>query len=186
MKQLFFDLETTGVDYIKNGIHQISGMIVIDDEIKEDFNFKVQPHKGDIVSNEALAVAGVTLEAIRQYPPVMEVYAEFISLLQKYVDKYDKQDKFFLCGYNNASFDTPFLRQWFEKCGDKYFGSWFWSHSIDVIVLAGERLKKERHLMPNFQLRTVAARCGIEVDETKLHDAMYDVSLTKLIYDSIQ
>lgn len=30
MKLLFFDLETTGVNPGKNGIHQISGEIVID------------------------------------------------------------------------------------------------------------------------------------------------------------
>lgn len=29
-KLLFFDLETTGVKYWRNGIHQISGAVVID------------------------------------------------------------------------------------------------------------------------------------------------------------
>lgn len=40
-KLFFFDLETTGVKYWKNGIHQISGAIVIDGEVKERFNFIV-------------------------------------------------------------------------------------------------------------------------------------------------
>ena len=39
MKLLFFDLETTGTDYRKHAIHQISGEIVIDGEIKERFNY---------------------------------------------------------------------------------------------------------------------------------------------------
>ena len=30
MKLLFFDLETTGIKYWRNGVHQISGEIVID------------------------------------------------------------------------------------------------------------------------------------------------------------
>jgi DNA polymerase-3 subunit epsilon len=34
MKLLFYDLETTGTDSEKNGIHQISGKIVINGEVK--------------------------------------------------------------------------------------------------------------------------------------------------------
>lgn len=41
-KLFFYDLETTGVKYWKNGIHQISGAIVIDGEVKERFNFRVK------------------------------------------------------------------------------------------------------------------------------------------------
>ena len=33
-KLFFYDLETTGVKHWKNGIHQISGRIVIDGELK--------------------------------------------------------------------------------------------------------------------------------------------------------
>lgn len=33
-KLFFYDLETTGVKYWQNGVHQISGAIVIDGEIK--------------------------------------------------------------------------------------------------------------------------------------------------------
>jgi DNA polymerase-3 subunit epsilon len=42
MKYFFFDLETTGTKYWKNGIHQISGLIEIDGEIKEKFDFREQ------------------------------------------------------------------------------------------------------------------------------------------------
>jgi DNA polymerase-3 subunit epsilon len=44
MKLFFFDLETTGVNPGKNGIHQISGEIVIDGKTMERFDFKVQPN----------------------------------------------------------------------------------------------------------------------------------------------
>ena len=44
MKLLFFDLETTGIKYWRNGVHQISGEIVIDGVTKESFNFNVCPH----------------------------------------------------------------------------------------------------------------------------------------------
>lgn len=49
MKLLFFDLETTGVNPGKNGIHQISGMIEIDGVEKEHFNFHVQPNPKAVI-----------------------------------------------------------------------------------------------------------------------------------------
>lgn len=46
MEKLFvYDLETKGTLFWKHGIHQISGAIVINGEIKERFNFKVRPNE---------------------------------------------------------------------------------------------------------------------------------------------
>lgn len=185
MKQLFYDLETTGTMYWRNGIHQFSGMVVIDGEIKETFNYKVCPNPKADITEEALQVAGVSKEDILQYPPMQEVYSEFVQMLGKYVDKYDKTDKFFLCGYNNASFDNQFLRAWFVQNGDNYFGSWFWSSAIDVMVLATQALMEVRSRMLNFKLCTVSQAFGIKIEEEKLHDAMYDIYLTYEVYKRI-
>lgn len=185
MKVLFFDLETTGTMVNRHGIHQISGMIVVDGEIKERFNFHVQPNpKADVVK-EALDVAGVTKEQIMAYPPMGEIYQKFVDMLAKYADRYNKQDKFFLAGYNNASFDNQFLRAWFLQNNDKYFGSWFWSNSIDVMVLATPYLAAKRAEMENFKQGTVAKHLGIAIDESRLHDALYDIEVCKAIYDIV-
>ncbi len=185
MKLLFFDLETTGVYPGKHGIHQISGEVVIDGITKEKFDFKVQPNPKCVIEEQALQVGGVTREQIQAYPPMGEVYQEFVSMLEKYVDKYDRKDKFFLVGYNNASFDNKFLRGFFLQNGDKYFGSYFWSNSIDVMVLASAKLASKRSEMENFKLATVAKFLEINVEEDKLHDAGYDIYLTKSIYDKV-
>lgn len=185
MKQLFYDLETTGTMYWRYGIHQFSGMVVIDGEIKETFNYKVRLNPKADIAEEALQIAGVTRGDIELYPPMQEVYSEFVQLLGKYVDKYDKTDKFFLCGYNNASFDNQFLRAWFVQNGDNYFGSWFWSSPIDVMVLAAQALMEVRSRMLNFKLCTVAQAFGIKIEEEKLHDAMYDIYLTYEVYKHI-
>jgi len=185
MKFLFFDLETTGVNPGKNGIHQISGMIEIDGVEKERFNFHVQPNPKAVIEEQALSVAGVTREQVMAYPSMRDVYNQFVTMLGKYVDKYDKQDKFFLVGYNNASFDNQFLRGFFLQNGDNYFGSWFWSNSIDVMVLASHHLASRRHEMENFKLATVAKFMGINVDDEALHDAFYDIHLTKEVYNKI-
>lgn len=107
-------------------------------------------------------------------------------MLAKYVDKFNKKDKFFLVGYNNASFDNQFLRGFFLQNGDNYFGSWFWSNSIDVMVLASNKLVERRAEMENFKLSTVAKFLGIQVSEDNLHDAFYDIYLTKAIFDIVK
>lgn len=185
IKKLFFDLETTGVDERKNSIHQMSGWIEMDDEIVDKFDWNVRPHPKARIDEEALEVGNVTEEQIQSYAPMEEIYARLIKLLGKHIDKYNSKDKMFLVGFNNRSFDDKFFRKFFEYNNDPYFGSWFWSHSIDVMVLASEDLIKERTKMKNFKLATVAKQYGIEVDSDKLHDSNYDLELTRDIYRSI-
>lgn len=185
MKLLFFDLETTGTNPGRNGIHQISGEIVIDGITKEQFDFHVQPNPKATIEEEALKVAGVTREQVLAYPPMQEVYSQFVAMLGKYVDKYDKKDKFFLVGYNNAAFDNQFLRGFFMQNGDKYFGSWFWANTFDVMVLATAYLATRRPDMVDFKLSTVAKTLGVDVDNEALHNAMYDIHLTKAVFDIV-
>ena len=192
-KIFFYDLETTGTKFWKNGIHQISGAVYIDNEKVEEFDFRVQPNPICKIEIEALDIAGVSIADLIDYEPMEEVYGKIETMLGKYVDKFKKTDKFHLAGFNNAGFDNPFFRAFFvqnapnKKSADygNYFGSWFWSDSIDVMVLASNYLKDKRHEMENFKLSTVAKFLGIEVDETKLHDALYDIYLTHAIYEIV-
>lgn len=185
MKLLYFDLETTGVKYWKNGIHQISGIIEIDGIIKDEFNYLVRPYEKAIIEPEAMTIGKVTEQQICLYPPMKEIHSKLLFKLGKYVSKFDTKDKFFLVGYNNSSFDNNFLRAFFVQNGDNYFGSYFWSNSIDVMVLASQYFIKKRVSMENFKLHTVAKHCRIDIDEKKLHDATYDILLTREIYKKI-
>ncbi len=180
-KLFYYDLETTGVLPYRHGIHQISGQITIDDVVREEFDYRVQPNPKAEITPEALAVCGVTKEQILAYPEMSIVYKDLIKTLSKYVDKFNKKDKFHLVGYNNASFDNPFFRGFWKQNNDEYFGSWFWADSIDVMVLASNYLMPVRSTMIDFKLSTVAKQLGIVVDDTKLHDAKYDIFLTSEI-----
>ncbi len=182
MKLLFFDIETTGLNFWQHGIHQLAGCIEIDGVVKAEFNYKIAPNPQAKIQAEALAVGNITLEQIQAYTPMEEVYKQFTTLLGTYVDKFDKKDKFYLIGFNNAAFDNPFLRAWFVQNGDQYFGSWFWSVPIDTFVLAGQHFLEKRPDMPDFKLQTVATSLGIVVDESMFHDALYDITITKEIY----
>lgn len=186
MKLFFYDLETTGVNPGRNGIHQISGMIVIDGEVKETFDFKVRPNPKATIEKSALEVGGVTEEQILSYPPMETVYKQqLIPMLDRYIDRFNKTDKFYLVGYNNAHFDNDFLRGFFLQNGDKYFGSYFWANCFDCMVLATPYLADIQPSMENFKQGTVAKALGIQVDDDKLHDALYDIKVCAEIYDKV-
>lgn len=182
IKKLFYDVETTGVDERQNGIHQISGCFEIDGAVAEYFNFHVAPNPKAKITPEALTVGGVTEEQIKAYEPMEVVFKRFKAMLRKYCDPYDKKDKIYLVGYNNAHFDDDFLRAWFIQNGDTFFGSWFWAGALDVMVLASQYLIDRRVKMDNFKLMNVAVEVGLVVDESRLHDANYDIELTRAVY----
>lgn len=185
MKLLYLDVETTGTDPKKNGIIQISGIIEIDGEEKETFDFPVQPFESDVIEQSALDVNKVERAFLQELPSAATVYGQLIALLSKYVDRFNKRDKFVVVGYN-AAFDTQFLREWFAKNGDKYYGSWFWHPYVDVMTLTMAFNLDSRPTLPDFKLITVAKFLGFAIDEAGLHNALYDVLLTKLIYRKVR
>lgn len=180
--KIFYDVETTGENPRKHSIHQIAGLVEVDDMVQEKFNIYSRPHPNAILEPAALNVSGVTEEQILSYPSMTDAKNNFCRILAKYINRYDKNQKAYLVGFNNRGFDDRFLRMWFTLCDDQFFGSWFWSDSRDTLVLASEYLESRRTSMPNFQLHTVAETLGIPVEESKLHDARYDVELTRQIY----
>ena len=184
IKLIYLDVETTGVDHIKNGIHQISGIVEVDYEVKETFNFKVQPRPGCQIDQDALDLGKVTADQINSYPPQKEVFKQFKAVLDKHINSYDKLDKAFFVGYN-SHFDCNFLRQFFTDNDNKFFGSYFWAGTIDVMSLALNHLKLVRNRMKNFKLPTVAEKFGIKVEES-LHDASYDIKVTRQIYHMLE
>lgn len=185
MQKLFFvDTETTGTDKIKNGIIQIAGKIIFFENgvylLKEKFNFTVRPFPNDIIEPKALEVNGKTKEEIMQYETPLTVYRKIILMLEKYCDKFNKTDKFTFVGYNSP-FDFGIMWEWFVKCGDNYFGSWFWTPDICVMRMAADYIGEKRKLLPNFKLGTVAKYFNL-APEGNLHDAMTDIDVTVQIY----
>jgi DNA polymerase-3 subunit epsilon len=185
MKIVYIDLETTGLDWKMHGIHQIAGYVEVDYKLVDTFNFKVQPKKGCMISKDALEIGRVTIDQLRTYPMMDEVHKQFTAVLAKHVNKFNKKDKAFFCGYN-AYFDNGFMRNFFQDNKDSFFGSWFHSGTLDVMGLALNKLKFERDTMENFKLMTVAKKLGLNVDEAETHDAMYDIRLTREMYHIIE
>lgn len=186
MKIIVIDTETTGTLYYKHYIHQLSGMIVIDDVIKEKFNFNIAPHEKALVDEQALKVSGVDLATIQSYPHRTTQFNAFKAILAKYVDPYNPTDKFFILGYNNSWFDNEFLRSYFTLEGSEDWGCWFWQNTLDAMILASYYLMPDRAKMPSFKLKRVAIWLGIKIDESRLHDAVYDCELTWAVYNKVK
>ena len=185
MKLCFIDLETTGTDPAKNGILQVSGIIRVprmeNVSTEYTFNLRIRPFPTDEIENEALKSNG--LDPNVGFTP-REAHTELLKVLGRYVDKYNKRDKLFFVGYN-AKFDYDFLRRFFDKLHDKYFGSWFFAPALDVMSLALQELIEKRSAMENFKLATVCRTMGIEFDLEKAHGAEYDIAKTAELYDKL-
>lgn len=180
--KLFYDLETTGADVRRHSIHQIAGIIEVNDVVVESFDIRTRPHPKALYEDSALRVCGKTREQIEAYQPMVGGLRAFKAISGKYVDQFDKSQKIHLIGFNNRFFDDVFLRAWFEHNGDSSIGTWFWGDTIDVLPLASEYLLDRRATMPSFKLHRVAKTLGISTDKEELHDALYDVGITRQIY----
>lgn len=188
MKLLFLDLETTGIDYNKHAIIEISGIVDIDNEVKQEFQLFAAPRSGQIVSKEALKLQGLTIENLKDekvFKNPLDVHKQLLETLGLYVNKFDKADKFFLIGYNILHFDIDFLRKWFELASDNYYGSWLFNPGIDVMAISAYLLMSKRMELENFKLGTVAKYFGVEIDDSKLHSGLYDVQITRELYYKI-
>jgi DNA polymerase-3 subunit epsilon len=114
-KLLFLDVETTGLNAAVNGIVQLSGIIEIDGEVKEAFDYRLKPFPEDEISDEALVVSGITREELTTYEEPHKIYKKLKELLSKYVNPYDRlSERFIAVGYN-FQFDYDFLNSFFVK-----------------------------------------------------------------------
>lgn len=185
MKEIYIDVETTGVNSYKNDLVQLSGIIEIHGEEKERFDILSRPIQENNIDPKALKVIGKTKEELMEYPPHLEGYHQFTKIMRKYVDPFNKLDKFLFIGYNSR-FDEGFLRSWFYSANDRYFGSWFHWPAIDISNICALYLADKRAGMKNFKLMTVAEEMGIDIDESQAHDAMYDIIVTREMYKIIR
>lgn len=185
MKRFFYDLETCGLNPRKHSIHQISAIVEIDGKVVETLNLRVAPHPKSLLDPAALATCHVTEEQIKAYPDAAVQFGRLRATLAKWVNPHDKTDKFHRCGFNNAKFDDEFLRVFFDLQKDGSYFSFFWADSLDTMVLASQYLSPIRHTMPSFKLHRVAKTLGIDVEAARLHDALYDVELTRAIFHAL-
>lgn len=184
MKQVFLDVETSGLSTYNNGIWQLSAIIVIDGKEYERFNEKCKLFPGQEWDIEVAGMFEEAYAAYETFPEPQTVFNKLEAFLKTYINPFDRNDKALMYGYN-VKYDEGFIRKFWKNNNNNFFGSWFCTPSIDIMSLAAERLKEVRSQMPNFKLGTVANYLDIEINEDRLHDAMYDTELTYQIYQLV-
>ena len=177
-KIIFIDTETGGVNPEKSALIQLSGIIRIDKKDVEKFNFYIKPFENSEVTEKALEVQGRTLEELKteKYIEEKEVYKQFINLLDKYIDKYNRTDKFIVAGYN-VRFDVDILKAFFQRHGNNFLFSYLDSSMLDPLYSI--RLLQIAEVLPvleNNKLETWCKHFGIEL---KAHDSLEDIEATK-------
>jgi len=183
-KLCFIDVEATGLDRVDHDIFQISARLMSADALTliDSFDCTFKPFNPNNCQAEATEKHGYSQEQMQAFEIDSEqTYHAFVSWLNKHINRFDKTDKVHFVAYN-AKFDAEFVRSWFEKHNDNYFGSYFWNPPICVMMGAAWFTKRVRGALPNFKLSTLCQCAELGWDEDQAHDASYDIDKTIELY----
>lgn len=156
MKQIFVDLETTGLDPKTDVITEVGMIYKKNGKIVKTFN-----HIGRKGMSKAI-----------------------LNFLDSIIDKYDSSDKAYFLAYN-ARFDADFMYAFFRECPGSNFGNYFYHTPVDILQIAAYKFMRTRKVPENFKLATVARSLGIKISEGNLHTAMYNIKLTNEVYKKL-
>lgn len=183
MKILWYDTETTGLTE-NSAMFQISGVIEIDGKEVEEFDIFCKPHKDADISDQALEVTGVTMEKLESYQSPKDAYEQLVDIFSKYINKFDKEDKFVIAG-QNIRFDIDVLNRFFKRNNDNYLGSFlnykqvFDTLSIYTALEIAEVVPK----IENHKLETICKTMGVELSNA--HNSLADIKATKAVGDKM-
>lgn len=102
---VFFDLETTGIDIVKDRIIEISLVKVYPNGKEESKTRRINP--GMPIPPESTAIHGITDEDVKDCPTFKEIAKSLAALLEG-CD---------LAGFNSNRFDIPLLAEEFLRAG---------------------------------------------------------------------
>lgn len=159
IKQLFIDLETTGLNPKTDSITEFGYIYKVGGKIKKQGVIKV--------------------------PNGVNIYPSIINLIDGFVDKFNKEDKMYFIAYN-AEFDTNFMRELFTQNNNNFFGSYFYNPSVCIMQMVANKLMRKNVRPENFKLSTICKYYKVPVDETKLHSALYDIKISNEVYKAVR
>jgi DNA polymerase-3 subunit epsilon len=203
-KILFFDVETTGLDPNRNGMIQLAMLMDIDGELVDEAQFNIQPFPADMMPigiagmennpqdiswleskdtyADAFTPTGIIFKDIANFQKPYSASKQINNFLLKHISKFDKMDKAYIGGYN-VPFDIAFLSKFYEKCGDKYLGSYINWKQVDVRSLLYLLSYDDLISLDNFKLETVATHYGFSLEA---HNPMSDIKTTRDIFYHIR
>ena len=152
-----FDLETTGLDVMSNGITEIGAVKIINGKIAEQFTTLVKPDY--YISQENISITGITPEMVKDSPKINEVLPDFMKFIEGSV-----------LVAQNSSFDMKFIKR-FAGAED---------YEVNNKVL--DTMEMSRALLPQLRkndLKTLAEYFGIVF---RHHRALSDAYATAEIF----
>lgn len=153
---VFFDVETTGLNVVRDRIVQIA-LVKLHRDGSPPAEFSTLVNPGIPISEEAMAVHGITPKELANKP-------SFRQLAQKIWDFIGDSD---LAGYNSNRFDVPMLMEEFARVGMEF-------------SLVKRRLIDVQRIFYKMEPRTLKAayRLYCNAELTDAHDALADVKAT--------
>ncbi len=153
---VFFDVETTGLNVIRDRIVQIA-LVKIHKNGEPDVELSMLINPGIPISEESMSIHGITPKDLANKP-------SFQQVAQKIWDFIGNAD---LAGYNSNRFDVPMLMEEFARVGMEF-------------EIAKRRLIDVQRIFYKMEPRTLKAAyrlyCSRELEDA--HDALADVRAT--------
>lgn len=157
---VFFDVETTGLNVVRDRIVQIA-LVRLHRDGSEPAEWSSLINPGIPMSEESMAVHGIKPKDLANKPTFQQV-------AQKIWDFIGKAD---LAGYNSNRFDVPMLMEEFARVGMEF-------------DISKRRLIDVQRIFYKMEPRTLKAAyrfyCGSEL--TDAHDALADVQATISVF----
>ena len=158
-----FDLETTGLSPVSDGIIEISAVKVENGKVTDSFSTLVNP--GRRIPAAATRVNGITYQMVKDAPGLKDALDQFLSFIGDQV----------LVGHNIHSFDMGFLNHAMEELYKTRLGNDY----IDTLYMARSCLKGVcRH-----RLVDLAAYFNISTEGA--HRALNDCIMNQKCYEKM-
>jgi DNA polymerase-3 subunit epsilon len=153
---VFFDVETTGLNVIRDRILQI-GLIKYFADGRDPVEKEMLINPGVPISAESMAIHGITPEVVRNKP----LFTQLAKEIYEFIGDAD------LGGYNSSRFDIPMLIEEFARAGFDFDIDD--RHLIDV-----------QRIFYKMEPRTLKAAYKLYCNKhlTDAHDALVDVRAT--------
>ncbi len=157
---IFFDIESTGLNVLKDRILQIALIKYTKDQIEpQELFMLINP--GVPISDEAYAVHGISNEMVRNKPTFVQVGNEI----------YDFIGNADIAGYNSDRFDVPMLMEEFHRLGLEF-------------DISKRKLLDIQKIFYKMEPRTLKAAyklyCGGDLSDA--HDALADARATVEVF----
>ena len=171
-RKVFLDLETTGLNPVRNGILTIGVIIDINGKRVHSKEIKVKCFKH--VDNYALKVNGINLE---EHNKIALSEKQAILKLNEYLSG-NKFDNVLYC--HNAVFDVPFLKRFYEEAIVEFPFSY---NSVCTLSLA--KALKDVGMIGKYQSlknEELYKFFGGDVSKLNFHNALDDIRATRHNY----